>query len=168
MGNRPQIKLIVLVASAVFALLWYRRGFWIPPVLLFGTFFMEKGGQMLLKTIVDRPKPALASLGAYPSGGCARLLTVYGMVFFLVLLTWPRISRTWRVTGWTVLAVLAFVEGYTRIFLLKHWGMDVVGGWLYGTGMLLGLLAAASCLSPRLMPTSNETAPERSGESVAV
>jgi membrane-associated phospholipid phosphatase len=168
MGNRPQIKLIVLVSSAVFALLWFRRGFWIPPVLMVGTFFMEKGGQMILRAMADRPKPALASLGAFPSGGCARLLTVYGMVFFLALLTWPKISRPWRVTGWTVLALLAFIEGYTRIYLLKHWGMDVVGGWLYGTLMLLALVAAASCLTPRLMSTANLQQAEFSDDTVAV
>jgi membrane-associated phospholipid phosphatase len=149
MGNRPEIKVICIVAAVVFALLWIRRGWWKPVLIIAGTFGLEKMGQMVLKLVVDRSKPDLPGFGAYPSGGVARLITVYGMVFFLVLLTWPRISRSWRVAGFTAVGVLAFVEAYTRLFLIKHWGMDVVGGLLYGSLLLLGLMAAASCFGPR-------------------
>ena len=68
---------------------------------------------------------------------------------YLILLTWPAISRPWRVAGFTVVALLAFIEGYTRIYLIKHWSMDVVGGWLFGTLLLLALIGAASCFKPR-------------------
>jgi membrane-associated phospholipid phosphatase len=149
MGNRPEIKLICIVAAVVFALLWIRRGWWKPVLIMAGTFGLEKMGQMVLKLVVDRSKPDLPGFGAYPSGGVARLITTYGMVFFLVLLTWPRISRSWRVAGFTVVGILGFVEAYTRIYLIKHWGMDVVGGVLYGSLLLLGLMAAASCFGPR-------------------
>jgi membrane-associated phospholipid phosphatase len=93
------------------------------------------------------------------------------MVFFLVLLTWPSVSRRWRVTGWTVVGLLAFVEGYTRIFLIKHWGTDVLGGWLYGGLMLLALMAAASCFTrPReLTPSPDGTgASPRAAAAVSV
>ncbi|HEX3908691.1 MAG TPA: phosphatase PAP2 family protein [Mycobacteriales bacterium] len=151
MGNRPEIKVICVVAIVVFGALWAiaRRGWWIPPLLIVAAFGMEKAGQMVLKAVVARPATTFPDFGSYPSGGCARLITVYGTVFFLVLLTWPRISRAWRVTGWTVLAALAFTEGYTRIYLIKHWGMDVVGGFVFGALMLLSLIAAASCFALR-------------------
>jgi membrane-associated phospholipid phosphatase len=149
MGNRPEIKVICIVAAVVFGLLWIRRGWWKPVLIMAATFGLEKMGQTVLKLVVDRSKPDLPGFGAYPSGGVARLLTTYGMVFFLVLLTWPRISRSWRVAGFTVVGILGFVEAYTRVFLIKHWGMDVVGGVLYGTLMLLALMAAASCFGPR-------------------
>jgi membrane-associated phospholipid phosphatase len=149
MGNRPEIKVICIVATVAFALLWIRRGWWKPVLIMAGTFGLEKMGQMVLKLVVDRSKPDLPGFGAYPSGGVARLITVYGMIFFLVLLTWPQIKRTWRVVGFTVVGILAFTEAYTRIYLIKHWGMDVVGGLLFGTLLLLGLMAAASCFAPR-------------------
>jgi membrane-associated phospholipid phosphatase len=149
MGNRPEIKVICIVAAVVFALLWIRRGWWKPVLIMAATFGLEKTGQMVLKAVVNRSKPDLPGFGAYPSGGVARLITVYGMVFFLVLLTWPQIKRTWRVVGFTVVGLLAVTEAYTRIYLIKHWGLDVVGGWLYGTLLLLALIAVASCFKPK-------------------
>jgi membrane-associated phospholipid phosphatase len=159
MGNRPEIKVICLVAAVGFGLVWAQRrqAFWVPALVMAATFGFEKFGQTTLTAVVNRPKVALPDFGSYPSGGVARLITVYGMVFYLLLLTWPSISRTWRVAGWTVVGVLAFVEGYTRVYLIKHWGMDVVGGWLYGTLMLLALLAAASCFAPALVPPRRRT-----------
>ena len=68
------------------------------------------------------------------------------MIFYLALLTWPRISRGWRVTGWTVLAGLAFTEAYTRIFLIKHWLMDVLGGWIFGSLLLMVFIGSAYAL----------------------
>jgi membrane-associated phospholipid phosphatase len=150
MGNRPQIKIISLVAAVVFAALWARRGWWIPPLIIAAALGFEKFGQSVLAKVVDRPSPGLPRFGTYPSGGCARLVVTYGIIFYLILLTWPSISRRWRVAGFTAIAILSWVEGYTRIYLIKHWGMDVVGGWLYGTLLLLALIAAASCFMPRV------------------
>lgn len=149
MGNRPEIKPLCLIAAVIFAVLWIHRGWWKPVLVIAAAFGLEKFGQAALKLVVDRSKPDLPDFGAFPSGGVARLITVYGIIFFLVLLTWPQITRGWRVAGWTVIAALAFTEGYSRIYLLKHWGLDVVGGFVYGTVLLLGLMAAASCFGPR-------------------
>jgi membrane-associated phospholipid phosphatase len=155
LGDRSVIKIIGLVAAVVFAALWARRGFWIPPLIMAAALGFEKFGQSALAKVVSRqPTPKLPDLGTYPSGGCARLVVTYGMVFYLVLLTWPSIGRRWRIAGFTAVGVLAWVEGYTRIYLIKHWGLDVVGGWLFGTLMLLALIAAASCFKPRATPSS--------------
>ena len=80
-------------------------------MVLLVTFFVEKFSQAALKAVVDRGHPPTAH-GSFPSGGCARLITVFGIIFYLALLTWPAISRRWRVTGWTVIAALAFIEGF--------------------------------------------------------
>jgi membrane-associated phospholipid phosphatase len=74
---------------------------------------------------------------------------VYGVIWYMIYLTFPQMGRRWRVIGFTVVGILAFVEGYTRIFLIKHWGMDVVGGWLYGTLLMLAVIGAASCFARR-------------------
>ena len=42
-----------------------------------------------------------------------------------------------------VLGVAAAMEGFSRIYLLKHWSSDVVGGWVFGV-LLLGVIAAAT------------------------
>jgi membrane-associated phospholipid phosphatase len=150
LGDRPVIKIIGLAAAVVFGALWWRRGFWIPLLIMAAALGFEKFGQSALAKVVARPPvPQLPDLGTYPSGGCARLVVTYGIVWYLVLLTWPSITRPWRIAGFTAVGILAFVEGYTRIYLIKHWGLDVVGGWLFGTLMLLAIIAAASCFKPR-------------------
>jgi membrane-associated phospholipid phosphatase len=153
MGNRPTIKVVAIIAAVIFAALWSRRGFWIPPMVIAAAFGFEKFGQMVLGKVVARQHtPLFHDLGTFPSGGCARVITVYGIIVYLALLTWPSLTRPWRVGGFTLVALLAWVEGYTRLYLFKHWLMDVFGGWLFGTLMLFALIAATSCFATRSAP----------------
>lgn len=149
MGNRPVIKIVVPLAALVLAALWARRGFWIPILVVTMSYVFEKFGQTVLGKVADRPTTSFPDFGTYPSGGCARLIVVYGVIWYMVLLTFPSLGRRWRVAGFTVIAVLAWIEGYTRIYLIKHWALDVVGGWLFGTLLLLALIGAASCFARR-------------------
>jgi membrane-associated phospholipid phosphatase len=149
MGNRPVIKILVPGAAIILAALWVRRGFWIPLLVVPLSYVFEKFGQTALSKVVARPPSRFPDFGTYPSGGCARLLVVYGVIWYMVYLTFPQMGRRWRVAGFTVVGILAFIEGYTRIFLIKHWGMDVIGGWLYGTLMMLAFIGAASCFAHR-------------------
>jgi membrane-associated phospholipid phosphatase len=161
-GNRGTIKIVAIAAAVIFAALWARRGFWIPPLVIFVAFGFEKYGQNVLAKVVARhATPKFADLGTFPSGGCARVITVYGIIVYLALLTWPALSRGWRVGGFTLVAVLAWMEGYTRLFLLKHWVLDVVAGWLFGALMLLALIAATSCFALKTAPKSPANDPER-------
>jgi hypothetical protein len=158
MGNRPVIKIVVPLAAVVLAALWARRGFWIPLLVIPLSYVFEKFGQTVLGKVVARqPTPLLHDFGTYPSGGCARLIVIYGTIWYMVTLTFPAMNRFWRVAGFTVVAVLAFIEGYTRVFLIKHWGLDVVGGWLYGGLLLLAVIGAASCFKTRAVESA-ETA----------
>jgi membrane-associated phospholipid phosphatase len=154
MGNRGIIKIIALAAAVIFAALWVRRGFWIPVLIFAASLGFEKFAQSALAKVVARqPTPLTPDLGTYPSGGCARLVVIYGMIVWMILLTWPSIGRRWRIAGFTLVGVLAWLEGYSRIYLIKHWGLDVVGGWLFGTLLLLALIAASSCFVRRVAPT---------------
>jgi hypothetical protein len=147
-GGRLQIKVVVVVASVVFGVLWARRGWWIPGLVLVTSYIAVKLGQVVLADVADRPPVPLPGFEKFPSGGCARIIVTYGLVVYFALLTWPAISRRWRVAGFTAVAVLAFLEGFTRVVLVRHWGMDVVGGCIFGTLMLLAFIAATSCFAP--------------------
>ena len=150
MGNRPVIKILVPLGAIVLAALWAKRGLWIPLLVVPLSYVFEKFGQSALSKVVDRhPVPQLTDFGTYPSGGCARLLVVYGVIWYLVVLTFPAMDRRLRVAGFTGVAILAWIEGFSRIFLIKHWGMDVVGGWLFGSLLMLAVIGAASCFKPR-------------------
>jgi membrane-associated phospholipid phosphatase len=170
MGNRPVIKFLVPIAAVVLAVIWayQKRGWWIPLLVIPLSYVFEKFGQSALAKVVDRPPTRFLHFGTYPSGGCARLLVVYGVTWYMVYLTFPRMGRRWRVIGFTVVAILAFIEGYTRIFLIKHWGLDVVGGWLYGTLLLLAVIGAASCFARRDDSASGRDVRADAGDPTAV
>lgn len=150
MGNRAQTQRIVVVGALVLAVAWRRRGFWIPLFALPVGYLFEKFGQMLVSRLVDRGHPP-TTLGTWPSGGCARLMIVYGLVIFFVL-SWRNVSRRGWVAGWSLLALLVTIESYSRTYLLKHWFTDVVGGVIYGALLLAFMIAAVKVLDRRRIP----------------
>lgn len=148
MGDPQPMRAIVAIAAVGFAVAWRRRRWWIPPLILVTTLELEWYLQKLLAAVVDRGHPPVET-GTYPSGGSARAVAIFGVIFFLILLTRPGISRRWRVVGWSIVALLAAVEGYTRFYLLKHWITDIPGGWIFGAMVLLVMMAAGSALVAR-------------------
>jgi hypothetical protein len=100
----------------ILGMLW-RRHWWVPAGVLTTSYAAEKSLQDILGKVVDRGHPP-TGLGTYPSGGCARLIAVYGVVWLLVLLPsrgHPRPRRRIVGAGWMVLGVAAAMEGFSRI-----------------------------------------------------
>lgn len=149
MGNGRETQVIVVVASVLLAIAWWRRGWWIPPLVLVSAFWAERLLQKALAHLVDRGHPP-TTRGTFPSGGCARLILIWGVTLLLITFTW-RLSRRVQVVLWTLLAVAAFVEGYARTYLLQHWFTDVIGGWVFGSLLLFTFALAV----PALMSTKN-------------
>jgi membrane-associated phospholipid phosphatase len=147
MGNLPETR----TAGVVFAVLLAfaaRPRWWAPAALILSVIVVEKYQQSLLGTIVGRGHPP-TTLGTYPSGGCARLISVYGVILFLVLQL-TRAGRRTRAVAWALLWAAAFAEGYSRWYLNKHWLTDVLGGWFYG-----GLLLAVAVFAGRALTDRN-------------
>jgi hypothetical protein len=106
----------------------------------------EKYSQMILKRVIDRGHPP-TSLGTWPSGGMGRLIDVYGLIiFFLILRFRPTSPRAWAV-GAGVLGVFASIQAYARINNLEHWVTDVAGGAIYGTMLLVAMIIGYFALS---------------------
>ena len=143
MGDLDETRITAAVAAVVLAFVTRRR--WAPAVAIGSVVVVEKYQQSLLAAIVDRGHPP-TTLGTYPSGGCARLISIYGVILFLVLER-LRIGRPARAAAWTLLAAAAFAEGYSRWYLNKHWITDVLGGWFYGVLLLAIAVFAARTLT---------------------
>lgn len=148
MGDLLPMALVATSASLFFAVLWRRRGWWVPALMIFGTLALEVSTQRLLAVVVDRGHPPTA-LGTYPSGGSARLVAVGGVIAYFVILTWPGLPARVRVLLWVVVALLGAAEGFTRIYLLQHYPADVPAGWILGALLLLTMTASASALVAR-------------------
>lgn len=141
----PSIRQTV-AATAVFVLLFGKR-FWIPLIVLPLGLVVEFGLQGVLADVIGKGRPPYG-LGTYFSGGSARFVVMYGLTLLLILVRWPRITRPWRIAGVAVVALLAFIEGFTRLYLLLHWPTDIPAGWLMGTLITLTIALATRALLP--------------------
>ena len=161
-GNIPETRTAGVVMSVVLAFVAGRRRWWAPGVLILSVILVEKYQQSMLATIVDRGHPP-TTLGTYPSGGCARLICIYGAILFMTL-ELTRAGRRTRILTWAVLWAGAFAEGYSRWYLNKHWITDVLGGWFYG-GLLLAVVVFAG---RALVRHGEDSAPvaDRTGEPI--
>lgn len=157
MGNRSTIKAVVIAAALLLALAYWRR-WWLPLLVLATAYPAEKFLQSMLGKVVDRGHPPVG-LGTYPSGGVARLVVVYGIVWLLVLLRYPRIGSRIALAGWTLLGIGAWVEGFSRFYLLKHWTTDIFGGWIFGILLLVVLAMLAAALAHTSPTTATGTLP---------
>lgn len=169
----PTVTQILAVAGAVLTAALYarRRNWWVPPVILLVGYLAEKYAQTILKLVVHRGHPP-TTLGSYPSGGMGRLIEIYGLIiFFVILRFWPRSPRMWAIGG-SVLAMFASIQAYARINNLEHWLTDVIGGTIFGilllAMMIIGYWAMARLPVARPAEThsASPAAPSASGNGV--
>ncbi|HEX2307262.1 MAG TPA: phosphatase PAP2 family protein [Jatrophihabitantaceae bacterium] len=150
MGNIFEIRVACIIGAIVLALAW-RKYFYIPPIIILSTFILEKFAQKALAKIIDRGHPP-TTLGTYPSGGVARLLSIVGVMVFLALLLVPNLSRRLRFTVWTGFAGLVWIETFSRTYLSKHWITDAIGGVVLGTLLLFSVVGATAALTRNIAP----------------
>jgi membrane-associated phospholipid phosphatase len=150
MGNIPESRGVAVVAAIALVFVAPSRR-WVPPVLIGSMIVVQKYAQAGIAKIVDRGHPP-TTLGTFPSGGCARSLVFFGVIVFLTLV-YTGAGRRWRGIGWGIVAMLTFVEGYTRTYLNKHWVTDVLGGWLFGAMLLAAAVFAGRALLPDPAPS---------------
>lgn len=138
---------LALAGAVVFTVLYRRRAYWwAPGVTMIVGYVAEKYSQQILKTVINRGHPPTAG-GTYPSGGMGRVIDVYGLIiFFVVLYFWPRSRRAWAAGGW-LLAVCASIQAYARLNNLEHWTTDVVAGGIYGVMLLTIMMTGYACMS---------------------
>jgi hypothetical protein len=145
-GSLNVTQSLTVAGSVVFAVMFARRRWWLPPLVMCSGYLMEKYLQQALKLVVDRGHPP-TTLGTWPSGGCARVILVYGLIVYFYL-RWRETSsmRTW-VAGWSLVAFAATIQAYARLYNLEHWFTDVAGGLVFGVILLLTMTGVAWLLS---------------------
>lgn len=140
LGNKQECWLVSAVTAILFALVANRRR-WAGVVILGSLVVLQHYQQVALAELVHRGHPP-GSGGTFPSGGSVRVVAIYGTCL-LVLLSAARLGRRWWRAAWLLVALLALVEGATRLLLGAHWLTDVLSGWLSGVLLLVGFAFAA-------------------------
>jgi membrane-associated phospholipid phosphatase len=170
LGDRYPLKWVTAVGTLIFAALWRRR-FWIPLLCIPLALVLEQYVQAIVSGMVSRGHPP-TGLGSYPSGGIARIDMIIGALALFAALTW-RPGRRGTITLGTAVLVLATVEGYSRIYVQKHWITDVIAGTLFGPALFFGYALAVCTLAgrypgaPRTAGASEGTADDAAESSTA-
>ena len=135
--------LVVLVlAIAASFILWlghrlhYLPGLWIVLIGNMATV-------ILLKNLFSRARPALAVYGessySFPSGHSSVAVAFFGFLTYVVIR--ERICPAW--VSFVAGAIIVFLIGLSRIYLVEHYLSDVLNGYLVGVlWALLGVWLA--------------------------
>jgi membrane-associated phospholipid phosphatase len=149
MGNVRQTQVLGAVLALAFVAWFAVRGWrwWIPLFLFPIAWWLARLCQLTIAAIVDRDRDLISlvgtPIGAFPSGGCARIVLISGIAVLLAS-HYGGLSR--RTTQWLcgIPLLLGLAEAYFRTRLNQHWFTDVVAGVLYG-----GLMLAATVMTLR-------------------
>lgn len=149
MGNNQPTQILTVIAAVLVGLVWSRYRpvlfAFLPAVVLLGAYELEHQLQVALLHLAHRGHPP-TTLGTYPSGGCARLVLTWGLIAYLLLIPRKK-TRSWQgYAAMTFVACAAYIEGFSRIYLSKHWVSDVVGGWIFGLILLFVMIVATRVL----------------------
>jgi membrane-associated phospholipid phosphatase len=128
------------VTAAVCLVFVWQRDRWLPPVALATLIVADHYLTMALTDTFNRAPPPHSG-GTFPSGASDRAVVYYGLIAFFL---WRVVSGRRKAAIWagTVVASLAFTEGYSRGYLALHWFTDIVSGLLYGTLLLTACILA--------------------------
>jgi membrane-associated phospholipid phosphatase len=129
------------ITAAICLAVFYRRNKWLPPVALAAAIVVDHYLTLALRHTFHRLGPPDSPFGTFPSGGCDRIVILYGLIAYLI---WREGSRSRRAAIWAAgaVAALAFNEAYSRAYLTLHWSTDIVSGLIYGLLLLIVFIAA--------------------------
>lgn len=121
------------IAVGLWLRYWYKK--WQPTITLFAATVGAGLFDLLLKELIDRPRPlAMWRLievpgSAFPSGH-STLAVFYIITAYLI--TRKLINWQYKVLVWIFGGVMMIAIGVSRVYLGVHWPTDVVGGWVLG------------------------------------
>ncbi len=132
LGNMEDLLLLILILCILF----YKK---INCPFVLAMMFLNTGGNVLLKSFFARPRPnylMLMKVGGYsfPSGHAMGSLMFYGLLIYFLHQT--KLPKIWKMLGTTILIILIFLIGASRVYLGVHYPSDVLGGYLFSTFLL--------------------------------
>lgn len=141
-GFLPQSILIILMISSVFYLYGLR---WEAVACLLAALTSGVTNE-LVKILIQRPRPgadlvevfAMLESYSFPSGHVMFYTILFGFVWYLIYTLLQRSLR--RSLLLVIFGSLIALVGISRIYLGQHWASDVLGAYLLGGLILVGIV----------------------------
>ncbi|EWT03237.1 phosphoesterase PA-phosphatase [Intrasporangium oryzae NRRL B-24470] len=134
-----QPRWLYILATLLCVWVWRRYGLTSRAIWAFVTMMVAWNLQLVLKEVVRRARPVVsdpvshAPGYSFPSGHAANVAAVATAV---ILLVWPICSPRARGVVIGVSAGVVLVTMLDRVFLGVHFPSDVVGGLMFGVGLV--------------------------------
>jgi membrane-associated phospholipid phosphatase len=128
--GRRDLALILAAGTLAFPIEWALKFLTAIPQISLG---------QLVNAILHVNGVGLDDLADFPAGHALRATALYGLAAFCV----ARLSldRRQGMTAYGVALVLIGAISLTRIYLLAHYPMDVLGGWMAGAALVAIIVA---------------------------
>ncbi len=136
------VKITVTALVAIVMLAVWRR--WLEPLTVALALVLEASVFITVTWIVGRPRPAVPRLegspvgSSFPSGHVAAAVT-YGAI--VVVVFWRTRQHWARLLGVTVVALVAAIAGFSRMYRGMHHLSDVIAGAALGLTSVLATRA---------------------------
>jgi len=131
----------LVIIPAIMIILYLNGRRWKIPlqsaIVLLSAFLLN----IALKWVIGRPRPFAdqrlveANFYSYPSGHAMSAVGFYGFLIYLIIVY---VKNVWlKITSITILSLLTFGIGISRVYLGVHYPTDVLAGFIAGTFWLL-------------------------------
>jgi membrane-associated phospholipid phosphatase len=167
-GGQPFTFGLALIAGLIFSLVHRDPLPMLVAVVAVAGMWELK---LLIAHLVDGPPPpqslTIGEPAPYPSGGAIRLAVAGGFTAWMLTRLRPGRRALW----WGLFALALFLEMATRVYLNRHWILDVVFGAVIGLAWLAVLITDVWALdrarrSSRNQPSSTQAEPRALPEGV--
>ena len=141
-GFSPQSMIVTILI----ALMLYMYGLrWEAVTSLLASVLSGVTNQVV-KNLIQRPRPAISAVEvfeeltsySFPSGHVMFYTILFGFLWYLV---YSLLKRSWlRGLLLGIFGSFILLVGISRIYLGQHWASDVLGAYLLGSLLLLGVI----------------------------
>lgn len=133
---------ILVLLSILFIVSFRHSKFFFYTKLLTLTLFVTTFVNVMVKELVDRPRPMIRCLisesgSSFPSGHSMVSLAFYGFLIFMSCTFLTGRKKNFLCFG---LGLCIFLIGLSRIYLGVHYFTDVLGGFLLGMVILMVMI----------------------------
>lgn len=135
-----------MIVTGLIAIVLYFYGFHWEALMSVVASLSSGVTNQLIKSFIQRPRPGVGIVNvfavldsySFPSGHVMFYTILFGFLWYLI---YTLLKHSWKRTVLLVFfGILIMLVGVSRIYLGQHWASDVLGAYLLGSLMLVGVV----------------------------